>query len=147
MNKTLRDTLIGTWKLIEFSAKDKDGNKYYPAGENAKGFIMYTPDGYMSAQIMTPGRKPYVSKDMFVGTTQEMAEAAKGYMAYSGKFDVEELTSSIRHHMEVSMNPTWLDQVQVRNIKVQGNRIIITTEINTAYLIWERTEDHSNNLI
>ena len=31
---------------------DKDGNVIYPLGEDAKGFIMYNPDGYMSAQIM-----------------------------------------------------------------------------------------------
>ena len=44
------------------------------------------------------------------------------------------------HHMEVSMNPTWLGNVQVRNIRIEGNRIYITTNINTAVIVWERCE-------
>ena len=50
--KTLLEQVIGTWSLVSYQSTDKDGNVIYPLGEDAKGFIMYNPDGYMSAQIM-----------------------------------------------------------------------------------------------
>ena len=63
----------------------------------------------MSTQLMQQGRASYKSGDMLKWTTEEMVEAAHGYLAYAGKFDVNEeertLTHHI-HHMEVSMNPT-----------------------------------------
>ena len=55
--KSLRDQLVGAWELIEYSAHlpNDPSNKKYPMGPDAKGIIMYTPDGYMSAQLLTPG--------------------------------------------------------------------------------------------
>ena len=38
------------------------------------GIIMYTPDGYMSAQLMRPGRRPVASGDWFDGTDEEYSE-------------------------------------------------------------------------
>lgn len=44
--------------------------------------IMYTPDGYMSAQLERPGRPAFASGDWFTGTTVEIKEEAAGYIAY-----------------------------------------------------------------
>jgi hypothetical protein len=143
MRKKLSEVIVGTWRLAEFTLTKPDGEIIYPLGKDATGFIMYTPDGYMSAQLMAQGRPVYASGDTFKGTQEEMAAAALGYMAYSGKYEVDDEKSTLTHHMEVSMNPTWLGQAQLRNVKLVGNRITITTNINTAILIWERCEDHS----
>jgi hypothetical protein len=48
----LRDQLIGAWKLVSYVEEPVDGSKpFYPLGEQPHGIIMYTPDGYMSAQL------------------------------------------------------------------------------------------------
>jgi hypothetical protein len=67
---------------------------------------MYHPEGYMSAQLMQQGRASYKSGDMLKGTTEEMAKAAHGYLAYAVKFDVNEEERTLTHHMEVSTDPT-----------------------------------------
>ena len=46
----LRDALVGAWTLV---SSLPDGPLTYPHCPDALGLIMYTPDGYMSAQIMT----------------------------------------------------------------------------------------------
>jgi hypothetical protein len=57
MAKTLREQLIGAWKLVSYVEKPTDGfQPFYPMGTEPKGIIMYTPDGYMSAQLEHPGR-------------------------------------------------------------------------------------------
>jgi Lipocalin-like domain len=55
-------------------------------GEEPQGIIMYTPDGYMSAQLMHPGRPKFASGDWFRGSDEEIKEEGLGYIAYSGPF-------------------------------------------------------------
>lgn len=105
--------LIGTWELISYQT-EKNGETVYPLGADAKGLIMYNPDGYMSAQLQKVGRQPYASGHIHTGTTEEMAAAAHGYMAYSGRFEINAEEGTVIHHMDVSMNPTWEGQHQPR---------------------------------
>ena len=46
--------LIGAWRLVTYEAHSGDEISY-PLGEDASGYIMYTPDGYMSVLIMAGG--------------------------------------------------------------------------------------------
>lgn len=145
MSKSFREELVGAWKLIEYSIEDKNknGEKFYPLGKDVTGFILYTPDGYMSAQMMAAGRPVYAEGRLHTGTIDEMAKAAKGYMAYSGQYEVDEDTHTLYHHMEVSMNPTWLGQTQKRFVKLEDNIITITNSANNAILVWKRADDHA----
>src|SRR5271169_1670906 len=80
MAQGLREKLIGAWKLISYVEKPVDGSApFYPMGEKPEGIIMYTPDGYMSAQLMRPGRPKFASGDWFSGTDEEIKEEAMGY--------------------------------------------------------------------
>ena len=54
-----KEMVIGIWSLVSYETEDKEGNKTFPMGENCEGFIMYHPEGYMSAQMMTQGRPKY----------------------------------------------------------------------------------------
>ncbi len=145
MPKGLRDALVGAWKLIEYYIPDKtnDGAKFYPMGDDATGFLTYTPDGYVSAHMMSSGRPAYKSGRLHTGTIEEMAQAAKGYMAYAGQYEVHEEAGTLIHHMEVSMNPTWLGQAQERHVRLEGDTITITSPANSAVLVWKRAEDHA----
>ncbi|WP_028273188.1 lipocalin-like domain-containing protein [Atopococcus tabaci] len=126
MGQSFREKVIGTWTLLEYSRENKDGERFYPLGKDATGFLMYTPDGYMSAQLM--------------------AQAAHAYHAYSGRFEVDEENQTLYHHMEVSMIPNRLGQVQDRIIQMDGDRITITSNATSSYIVWKRAEDNSDNL-
>ena len=50
---TLQDDIRGTWELVSYTEQnDRGGPVSYPLGSDALGLIMYTHDGYMSAQLM-----------------------------------------------------------------------------------------------
>ena len=67
----LRDKIVGTWRLVSYVAQDdRGGAASYPLGPDAVGLIMYTTDGYMSAQLMRPGRPGYDQPDTSGATTQ-----------------------------------------------------------------------------
>jgi hypothetical protein len=145
----LREQLIGAWRLVSYIESPIDGSpKRSPMGDKPAGIIMYTPDGYMSAQLMRPGRKNFASDDWFKGTPDEFTEEAAGYIAYSGPFHVDEATKSLSHSMNVSLYPGWIGQTQPRVVKIDGNQLHLSTAtpVNSggakvmADLIWERAE-------
>ena len=63
--------------MVSYEVSDIEGNRTYPMGEDATGFIMYHPEGYMSAQMMSAGRPKYASGALHTGTQEEMAPQQK----------------------------------------------------------------------
>lgn len=58
--KSLREQLVGAWTLNSYVERDiETGVENYPFGEHPLGLILYTPDGYMSAQLQRPERLPF----------------------------------------------------------------------------------------
>ncbi len=59
--------LIGTWRLISWENRSLDGQISYPLGQDAVGYLLYTPDGYMCVAIMRPNRPAFATADLFGG--------------------------------------------------------------------------------
>ena len=59
MTKPLRDKLVGAWELVSYVERTALMAQSISDGEDAQCLIMYTPDGYMSAQIQSAGRPKY----------------------------------------------------------------------------------------
>src|SRR5712671_1987362 len=94
----LHDAVVGTWELVSYTEVDNDGGpSTHPLGPDALGLIMYTTDGYMSAQIMRPDRPAYDRPETGGGTPEQAEAAAAGYLAYSGPFSVDENTGVLHH--------------------------------------------------
>ena len=122
----LREQLVGTWKLVSYTERDHpSGPARYPHGPDAIGLIIYTADGYMSAQIMTQHRPLYDRPTPNGGTTEQ---AATGYLAYSGPYTVDEATGDVQHDVTVSLLPNWLNQPQLRHSHLQADRLTLTAE-------------------
>jgi len=114
--------------------------------EKPEGIMMYTPDGYMSAQLMHPGRPRFASGDWFRGSDEEIKEEALGYIAYSGPFHTDEEKQALTHSMFVSLFPNWLGQTQPRVVKIEGDMLHLSTatpimsggkKVN-SHLAWRR---------
>ncbi len=48
---------VGTWKLVSWEVARPDGSVLYLYGRNVVGYLIYTADGYVSAEIMDPDRR------------------------------------------------------------------------------------------
>jgi hypothetical protein len=140
--QTLRDQIVGAWRLESYTIRDADGRVRTPLGPDADGFIIYTPDGYMSAQMMARSRPEYASGDWLQGASEELRAAAAGYLAYSGPFSVDEEQRIVRHHIAVSLFPNWLGDVQVRRARLEGDILTLSpesqpgSEVHT--IVWRR---------
>jgi hypothetical protein len=147
--QSLRERLIGAWKLVSYVENPVDGTApFHPMGESPEGMILYTPDGYMSAQLMRPGRPRFASGDWFNGTDQELKEEAMGYIAYSGHFHADEGSQTLTHSMFVSLFPNWLGQTQPRVVRIEGDMLHLSSAApitsagkkTMSHLAWKRAD-------
>jgi hypothetical protein len=140
--QTLRDQIVGAWRLESYTTRNANGQVRAPLGPDADGFIIYTPDCYMSAQMMARSRPEYASDDWLQGAGEELRAAAAGYLAYSGPFSVDEEQRIVRHHIAVSLFPNWLGDVQVRRARLEGDILTLSpegqpgSEVHT--IVWRR---------
>ena len=147
MVEKLHDQLIGAWTLVSYVEMPVDGGpSNHPMGEQPIGIIMYTPDGYMSAQLMRPNRTHYASSDWYKVTPEEYGREGPAYFAYSGPFQVDEENATVTHSVCVSLFPNWIGGTQTRIARVDGDMLYLSTaspiqsggqKVN-AFLQWQR---------
>lgn len=85
--------------------------------------------------------------DLAKTTDQGRVELFKTTVAYGGTYTYDGKT--MKHHIDTSWNETWTDTDQVRGVKFEGNRLILSTipapsavdgKLVTAVLTWERVQ-------
>lgn len=110
---SLRDQLIGAWELVEFCEylPSNETNKVHPMGSAAQGIIMYTPDGYMSAQLQASQDQPRAANNTMTS-----------YVAYTGHFYLDEEGDKegpvLLHHMRNSNLKVLVGDTQRRFVKI-----------------------------
>ena len=72
--------------------------------------ILYTDDGYMSAQLAT-------------------TPSGADYIAYGGRFHLDEQTSVVHHEVTMSMMPELLAAPQYRNARVDADLLTLSASI------------------
>lgn len=144
---TLKERLVGTWTLQSYVETNIDtGEVTYPMGEKPLGFIIYTADGYMSAQLCAAGRAPFLDSDMFGGSPAEYTAAGRSYLAYSGPFQMDEAAHKVHHEIAISLFPNWAAIRQTRVATLSGDILQLSFEapqrsrgaLRTADLLWRR---------
>ena len=146
-SRSLRETLIGAWRLVCSVETDvKTGAVDRPLGDKPEGLILYTPDGYMSAQLSAADRPNFESGDMYKGKPEEYVAAGLSYLAYSGPYYVDEANRIVEHEMFVSLFPNWKGQRQARIVKLDEKELHLSPNcplmfngsLKTATIIWRR---------
>jgi hypothetical protein len=117
--------LIGVWRLVTYIDEHEGSNDTQPFGPNPQGFLIYMADGFVSAQLMKPGRSVFHSADWHHGTPQEYQAAGSGYIAYCGTYEVDEEKATVTHIPSVSLLPNLIDGRQCRSIDLQGDRLVL----------------------
>lgn len=110
----IRERFLGAWTLKSLEARSSGGPASRPFGDDAVGSIMYDDSGRFSVNVMRPGRPLFDSGDMVRGTPEEVAAAYSGYIAYAGRFEVDEDAGTMTHIVEASLFPNWVGDRQIR---------------------------------
>lgn len=120
----IKEAFAGTWSLLEYLLVRADGVVRKPWGEHVSGLLIYTRDGYMSANLMPAVRRKASHAVMTIGTNDKSHRSSR-YISYAGRYTVD--VNTIVHHVEVSLFPTWVGLPQVRHYELGPERLVLKT--------------------
>ncbi|MEW1773461.1 lipocalin-like domain-containing protein [Streptomyces sp. NPDC086777] len=126
------------WRVV-------DDDVVQPLGPTPCGLIVYTPEGYMAAQLGRGDRAPLPSARLEDAASDDLARAAIGYIAYGGPFTVVD-PATVEHHVTTSLFPNWIGRPQVRTVTFDGSYVRLAVAAptrlwgadRTAELTWSR---------
>ncbi|HEX3860883.1 MAG TPA: lipocalin-like domain-containing protein [Stellaceae bacterium] len=105
-------SIVGTWKLVAASSRDKNGNPMpAPYGGKGLGRVMFNGDGRMMA----------VTCD---GRTELPAGAERSYSSYCGHYTFD--GSKLVTRVDASSDPSRLGGDQVRGVRFEGERMVLS---------------------
>ncbi|MBW1903460.1 MAG: lipocalin-like domain-containing protein [Deltaproteobacteria bacterium] len=116
--------LIGTWELISFELHTTGGDELSPLGDSPIGIVIIDKSGYMSAQLSRGDRAPFSSDPP---PPEEIQTAFTGFIAYFGKYRIDEKKQTFTTRVQGSSNPDWIGEDQIRYYEIQDNRLILKT--------------------
>lgn len=126
MQESIKDKIVGTWKLVSWKYTGDDNQLLDFFGENPQGILTYDTSGYMNAQLMKAGRSNFASESLTGGTSEEIRDAYLSYAAYYGKY-YENTPGEIIHIVEGSLFPNWIGHQETRYGKIKGEFLILKT--------------------
>src|ERR1700678_817772 len=97
--QALREQFIGTWKLVSIESEE---SRLF--GDRPVGIMIYDAPGTVAVKIMRTPR-PIPAGGPAFPPAKEVQVAYKGYYAYYGTWEVDELKGIITHHLEGSLRP------------------------------------------
>ena len=138
------EELYGTYSLVSTTFKLLETGQVETI-PNEKGFITYTKEGRMFV-VLVRGDRPKADS-MAKMTDQQRADLFRSMTAYSGTYKFDGKT--VEHNIEVSWNELWTGTKQVRRVRKEGHRVILTTlgtprpsdgKLSETTLIWEKLD-------
>lgn len=138
--KAVHERLIGSWRLVSYETRDPAGRVGQPYA-GAVGRLTYDDGGNMTGQVMRPDRSRV---EVGTGNAQTVRAASIGYIAYFGSYEVAPDGASVVHMVEGALNPEWVGGKQVRKLRFDGNRLVLSADVRknnaivTHTLTWER---------
>ncbi len=123
--RTLRESLVGTWRLVAARQRLTDGSvRPDPQpGARGMGYIMYDVTGHVCVVLANPDRLTW--KAPKPPTDAEVRSAFNGLVAYCGTYTTDEEKHSVIHHIEVDRNPSTMGSDRARLATVTGNRLVL----------------------
>ena len=139
-------SIVGTWRLASFVTSDGKGGTRQYWDDRASGLIVYTPDGFVSAQLYD-ARRPRLGTAWDQAGASAAQQAFIGMASYFGRYRVDAARSLVTHTIEGAMSPDWIGTDLVRSYRFLGaNRVelkVVTTAegrqpAGSTVLVWER---------
>jgi hypothetical protein len=127
--QTLKDRVVGTWKIISWESVRSDGQAVNVwMGTHPTGVIIYQPNGLMAVQIMSDPRPTFAANPATTPpASDEFRNAFFGYYAYWGTYTINEAGNGVVHHVQGSERPNEVGQNFQRSVLIDGAKLVITT--------------------
>lgn len=137
---------VGVWRLTSMISVDEEtGAVTSRFGAHPDGYLIFTPDGYMSVVINAEGRKPMSGKPETL--TEEQAALFATMTAHAGRYRISE--GRLIHRVDVAHDPQMVGIDLLRSLRFLNDDqlestvpVVITPagkKIRTV-LLWQRVK-------
>ena len=128
-SESVREKLIGSWRLVLVDQQTPDGKT---EKLERTGVIMYTRDGHMAVQILAAAHGP-----VDVGGPVQYEQG--GYEAYYGTYDVDAKAHTVTHHVEGALVRTLIGKDLTRVYRFEGRQLILkSSRVDEHWsIVWE----------
>jgi hypothetical protein len=124
-----REVIVGTWRLVHSLEFQPGGQKHYPFGEDAIGYIIYTDAGVMSVQISRRRRAEAVSD----------SSIKADYLAYFGRYEVDLKSEMVIHLLEGQLFPGSHPDRLERKYRFYEDKLSLKPNDGTnREILWQR---------
>jgi hypothetical protein len=138
---------VGTWKLASTEEKLKDGSSrpHQDVGPRGTGYLIYTADGHMGAELTGADRRKWNAP----ATAAPKIVAMDTFSAYCGRFEVDEVNRIIWHYPDLALGPNFVGTKQRRPYRFEGNRLIFSDQpapeeddqtVDRWTIVWEKAQ-------
>jgi len=110
----LKDQLSGTWSFVSSTSERDDGSNTW--GPDAKGQLVFLPNGRFSFQLMRGDRPKYKSNTRMRGSLIENQATSRGSLSYFGTYTVNDSDRSLTYNVEMSSFPNYNGTTLKRHI-------------------------------
>jgi hypothetical protein len=124
----LQQQLIGTWSLSEVKERAKSEDKWtYPYGFYPQGYFIYGPTGLASIQFMDSSLlfDKFASGDDRKPTPAEAKTVYDKYVAFFGRYEVDEANHLILYRVHGSLGPSSINTDKSVPFEVSASNLII----------------------
>jgi hypothetical protein len=141
----LKKSLCGVWRLLRYWVQYDSDTPIYPLGTDAKGYIFYTPEGFMNGTMQSSSVDGFQLPDRLLASSEEKIAAFDSYLAYCGRWYVDQ--GKVYHQVEMSLIPNWIGDRQERIPRFdESGRLELRAEwfvggrLRRAVIDWERAQ-------
>jgi hypothetical protein len=117
------ENVVGVWRFVKEIDYKSNGSKIelVPA-DGYVGQIIYTADGFMSAQIFPRGRtwKPETATMKDLKSTLDLSTS------YFGRYEIDSVKKQITHKVAGNLDPTAETTNYFREFNLSGNTLILS---------------------
>jgi hypothetical protein len=103
--KSLREQLVGTWKIVRVNNTRPDGSIKEIFGPSPKGIAVFDARGNTVIVLMRSGRPIFAANNRDLGTPDEYKATVQGTHAYFGTYSVIEKDKTLVFHVEGNTFP------------------------------------------
>lgn len=145
----IRDRIVGTWKLVSTEQTLEDGTKRpYPRyGPRAKGFLIYSRDGYMCGALINPD-PPELAAPRHPASGEKIA-AEGATFAYCGRYEIDAKNNRLVHLPEIATGRGFEGSRQIRPYTFEDGRLVLS-DVETQEpgvvrwkIVWEKVRERS----
>jgi len=140
-----RERFVGVWTLESFTERSDRSEEFNPLGDKPTGFLIYTADGFVSAQLMRAKRELFKADPWEAAASSDAVDLTKDYIAYCGRYEVDEKSSEVIHLPLVALLPNLIYQEQHRRFRFDEDTLTLVTtrrrpngSVIASTLLWRR---------